>query len=165
MSHFTFPELIEVIRGVNSKYHKLLIIAGAPGSGKTSLLKQVSAHLHLPAINLSLLLSERLLGQSRRQRALKAEEAAIDVIDEHFRSGLCLDNTELLFDSALRLNPLVFLQDVSRNRVIIATWNGVVAGDQIRFGHTGHPDYFCQAAIGYPVVSVADEKLQLHLTA
>lgn len=165
MSDFTFSKLINLLSGAHSHYHKLLIIAGVSGSGKTRLLNQVASHLQLPAINLSLLLSQKLLSLTRRQRALKAEEIATEVIDEHLQSGLCLDNTELLFDSALRLNPLVFLQDVSRNRVIIATWNGVVAGDEIRFGHTGHPDYFCQAAIGYPVVSVADEKLQLHLTA
>ena len=105
-----------------------------------------------------------MLSQTRRQRALKAEEVATEIINEHLRSGLCLDDTELLFDSTLQLNPLVFLQDVSRNRLIVATWNGIVTGGQLRFGQTGHPDYFSQTVNGYPVVSVGEEKLQLHLT-
>ena len=164
MTAISFPQLLDTIRATRGAYYKLTILAGGARSGKTHLLKQVAAQLDLPLINFSLLLSQRLLGQNLRQRSLNAEAVAIEVIDEHLKSGLCLDDTELLFDSALRLNPLVFLQDISRNRLIVATWNGVVTGGELRFGHTGHPDYFSQTVTGYPVVSVAEDKLQLHLT-
>ena len=164
MTAISFPQLLDTIRATQGAYYKLTIIAGGARSGKTHLLKQVAAQLDLPLINFSLLLSQRLLSQNRRQRSLNAEAVAIEVIDEHLKSGLCLDDTELLFDSTLRLNPLVFLQDISRNRLIVATWNGVVTGGELRFGHTGHPDYFSQTVTGYPVVSVAEDKLQLHLT-
>ena len=164
MNDFAFPQLVELVRRVHSHYHKLLIIAGPSESGKTCLLKQIAAQFQLPSINLSLFLSQRLLSQTRRQRSLNAEDVAIEVIDEHMKSGLCLDDTELLFDSTLRLNPLVFLQEITRNRLIVATWNGVVTGGELRFGHTGHPDYFSQTVTGYPVVSLAEDKLQLHLT-
>lgn len=164
MTAISFPQLLDTIRATQGAYYKLTIIAGGARSGKTHLLKQVAAQLDLPLINFSLLLSQRLLSQNRRQRSLNAEAVAVEVIDEHLKSGLCLDDTELLFDSTLRLNPLVFLQDISRNRLIVATWNGVVTGGELRFGHTGHPDYFSQTVTGYPVVSVAEDKLQLHLT-
>lgn len=164
MNDLPFSRLLDTIRDTHAAYYKLTIIAGSSGAGKTQLLEQVAAQLKLPRLNLSLHLSKRLLGQSRRQRSLNAEDVAIEVIDEHLKSGLCLDDTELLFDSTLRLNPLVFLQDISRNRLIVATWNGVLTGGELRFGHTGHPDYFSQAATGYPIVSVAEDKLQLHLT-
>jgi len=159
-----FPQLVETIRTTSGAYYKLTILAGGAKAGKTHWLKQVATQLELPTINLSLLLSQRLLNQTRRQRALNAEAIATEVIDEHYQSGLCLDDTELLFDSTLQLNPLVFLQDISRNRHIVATWNGGVSGGELRYGHTGHPDYFSQPVSGYPVVSVAEDKLQLHLT-
>jgi hypothetical protein len=127
-------------------------------------LNQVATQFQLPSINLSLLLSQRLLSQTRRQRPLKAEEVAIEVIDEHIHSGLCLDNTELLFDSTLRLNPLGFLQDISRNRLILASWNGDLTAGELRFGYTGHPDFFSQAVSGYPVIKIAQDRLQLYLT-
>lgn len=164
MTDLPFPQLLDTVRAAHGAYYKLTILAGPSGTGKTRILNQVANAIQLPSINLSLLLSQRLLSQTRRQRALKAEEVATEIIDDHLRSGLCLDDTELLFDSTLRLNPLVFLQDVSRNRLIVATWNGVVTGGELRFGHTGHPDYFSQTVNGYPVVSVAEDKLQLHLT-
>ncbi len=164
MTTISFPQVLDTIRTTQAAYYKLTIIAGGAYSGKTHLLKQVAAQLDLPVINFSLLLSKRLLSQSRRQRLLNAQDIAIEIIDEHLKNGLCLDDTELLFDSTLRLNPLVFLQDISRNRYIVATWNGVVTGGELRYGYTGHPDYFSQPVNGYPVVAVAEDKFQLHLT-
>ena len=164
MTNISSSQLCDVILATRGAYHKLTILAGGARAGKTQLLKQVANQLDLPLINLSLLLSQRLLSQNRRQRALNAEDLATEVVEESYKSGLCLDDTELLFDSTLQLNPLGFLQDVSRNRFIVATWNGVVTDGELRFGQTGHPDYFCQAVSGYPVISVAEDKLQLHLT-
>lgn len=159
-----FSQLLETISATSAAYHKLTILVGTAGAGKTRLLKEVAGKLNLPLINLSLLLSQRLLGQSRRQRLLNAESIAIEVIDEHITTGLCLDNTELLFDSSLQLNPVVFLQDISRNRLIVATWNGSVSRGELRYAHSGHPDYFNQLVSGYPVISLADDKLQVHLS-
>ena len=164
MTDLSFGQIVDTIRATQGAYYKLTIIAGGAQSGKTKLLHQVAEQLGFPLINLSLLLSQRLLSQSRRQRALNAEAVAIDVIDEHLKSGLCLDDTELLFDKALKTNPLVFLQDISRNRLIVATWNGVVTHGELRYGHTGPPDYFSKPVSGYPVISVAEDKFQLHLT-
>jgi len=164
MTDLRFPQLLDTIRATQGAYYKLTILAGGARSGKTKLLRQVADQLGFPLINLSLLLSQRLLSQSRRQRSLNAEAVAIDVIDEHLKSGLCLDDTELLFDKTLKTNPLVFLQDISRNRLIVATWNGVVTAGELRYGPTGHPDFFSKPVNGYPVVAVAEDKLQLHLT-
>ncbi len=164
MTDIPFPQLIETVRACQGAYYKLTVIAGPSGSGKTRLLKLVAGELNLPILNLSLLLSERLLGVTRRQRPLQAGEVAIELVDEHIQIGLCLDNTEILFDSTLHLNPLVFLQDISRNRLIIASWDGPLDAGELRFGYAGHPDFFSQMAVGFPIVTVSDEKLQLHLT-
>jgi hypothetical protein len=164
VTEIAISQILETIRATQSSYYKLTILAGASGSGKTRLLHKVSAKLQLPMIKLSLLLSERMLSMTRRQRALNAQNVAIEIIDEHLQSGLCIDNTELLFNTTLRLNPLVFLQDLSRNRLIVACWNGVLAGGHLNFGYPGHPDFFSQAVSGYPVVTVAEHKYQLYLT-
>ncbi len=95
----------------------------------------------------------------------------MDAIDECAESqpldqaSLCLDNTELLFDSALNLNPLALLQAISRSRLIVATWNGTLENGELRFAYRGHPDFFQKPATGYPVVSVSQDKLQVHLTS
>ena len=158
-------QVLDAIRASRGGYHKLTLLAGTSGSGKTRLLTQIATQLDLPIINLSLHLSQRLLPLTRRQRALKAEQTAMDNIDEHLQSGLCLDNTELLFDPALRLNPLSFLQDTSRNRLLVASWNGTLFEGDLRFGAEGHPDFFSHAVAGVPVITVSRDKLQLHLAS
>lgn len=164
MNAISIPQLLDTIRATSGAYYKLTILAGSARSGKTHLLKQLATQLDLPIINLSLLLSQRLLSLTRHQRELRAQDVATDVIDENYKAGICLDDTELLFDSTLELNPLVFLREITRNRLIVATWNGFVTGGELRFGQIGHPDYFSQTVNGFPVVSVAEDKLQLHLT-
>lgn len=161
MPDVSFPLIVDTIRATQGAYHKLTIIVGRSGSGKTGLLSRIAAQLELPVVNLSLLLSQRLLSQTHRQRALRAEQIAIEIVDEHLQSGLCLDNTELLFDSTLRLNPLVFLQDISRNRLIVASWNGALTDGEARFAYGGHPDFFSQAVSSIPVVTLVDNALQL----
>ena len=49
--------------------------------------------------------------------------------------------------------------------LIVASWNGPIAGGELRFAYAGHPDFFSQAVSGYPVVSVAHDKLHLYLTS
>jgi len=165
MTEIIFPQFLDAIRAAQCSYHKLVIIAGASGSGKTRLLHQTASALNIPAINLSLQMSQRLLSMTRRQRTLKAEEVARDAIDEQSQGSGCLDNTELLFDSALKVNPLLFLQAFSRNRLIVASWTGSVQDGDLTFGYIGHPDFFKQTARGFPVVSVLEDKLQLHFAS
>lgn len=161
----TTPQLLDTIRSTQHAYHKLTILVGGPGAGKTVVLDQVAKELGLPVINLSLHLSQRLLSKSRQQMALHAADMATDVVDEHYTKGLCIDNIELLFDRTLKLDPLAWLEDLSRNRFIVATWNGTLVGGELRFGNVGHPDHFSRIAKGYPIVSVKENELELHLTA
>src|SRR4051812_3177141 len=102
MSELRFPQLMDAIRATENEYHKLTIIVAPPGSGKTRVLNRIAFELGVPFISFGLLLSQRLLTETRRQRALKAQQIAIEVIDEHVKSGACLDNTEILFDTDLQ---------------------------------------------------------------
>ena len=164
MTEVTLSQILDHIRAAQNAYHKLVIIAGRPGSGKTRVLKELAGQIKMPVTNLSLLLSQRLLSLTKRQRTLKVEELATEVVDEQNNGDVCLDNTELLFDSSLRMNPLGFLQDLSRNRLIVATWSGVLIGGELTFAHAGHPDFFHQPVSGYPVVTVSESTFHLHLT-
>lgn len=149
-----FTDFLSSLESIRHAYYKLALICGESGSGKSQFLREISGRLELPRINLSLLLSQRLINQTRRQISLVAEASAIDVIDTHLASGLCLDNTELLFDSSLRLNPILFLQEASRNRLLVATWNGRFSNGELQFGSPDHPDHFCQRVAGFPVVTM-----------
>jgi hypothetical protein len=52
-----------------------------------------------------------------------------------------LDNIEILFDKDLKQDPLRLLQGISRNRSVVASWNGTVSGSKLLYAEAGHPEY------------------------
>ena len=102
-------------------YHRLILVAGAGGSGKSAALRAVTQTTGMPVLNLSLELSRRLLELTARQRVLRLP-GLLDALMPRGRAPVLLDNTELLFEPALRTNPLALLQGAARNRTLVAAW-------------------------------------------
>ncbi len=103
---------------------------------------QAIAKLHnLHAINLNLALSQRLIDLPAQQRSLVAFDEVRAIVDEAGSRGALLFNTEMLFDTSLKLNPLQCLQMLARHRTVVATWNGNLDGKALRYATPGHPDY------------------------
>ena len=163
MTQTDFIQTVQTARELNSAASKLLVIAGAHGSGKTDLVHKVAAELGWPLVNVGKKVSERLLSFTIRQRRLKAEEIIADTLDTISQRELCLDNTEVLFDRGLALNPLNLLLNLSRNRVLVAAWNGHLESGSLVYAYPEHPEYVKSPAKGFPVVSVTDDKLHLFL--
>ena len=42
MTEITAPQILDQIRSAQNAYHKLVVIAGRPGSGKTRALKELA---------------------------------------------------------------------------------------------------------------------------
>jgi hypothetical protein len=158
-------QLVDVVKRTSATHCKLTLLVGASGVGKTNVLRQIAFRLEYPVINLNLLLSHRLLGLNARQRTLHVKQIAMELIELKPSTGICLDNTELLFDATLHLDPLRFFQELARNRVVIATWNGTWKPSRLTYAWPGHPDEFDQPAVGFPVVSLTSFDPVIHLTA
>jgi hypothetical protein len=131
-------DLLPILR---SQYHRLLLIVGPIGSGKTPLLKALCQQLGFPYLNVNLALSQRLLELTDKERPLRVRRLLADVIDEQAADVIALDNLELLFDPALHLDPLVCLQGLSRNKTLIAAWGGNYVGGVLTYAEPGHPEY------------------------
>ena len=52
-----------------------------------------------------------------------------------------LDNLEILFDTGLEVEPLRLLQVSSRNRTIVASWNGAFQDGTLTYAEPGHPEF------------------------
>jgi hypothetical protein len=124
-----------------TSYHKLVLVVGGPGSGKTALLRSLSEQLHIPLLNLGLELSKKLLSLTVHERKLKASEIIADLLDMEETPPLAVDNTEIIFDPSLMLNPLGLLQSISRTRFLIWSWNGEVEDGHITYAYPGHPEH------------------------
>ena len=134
-------DVIEKIGEAGSLYHRLVLVVGAAGAGKTGALRDIAARLGAPLVNVNLELSRRLLDLTGRQRPLQVRRLLDEIAAEPGSDVVLLDNLELLFDTALRQNPLRLLQDLSRSRAVAAAWNGSIEGNHVRYAVPGHPEY------------------------
>ncbi|HPZ84468.1 MAG TPA: BREX-3 system P-loop-containing protein BrxF [Thermogutta sp.] len=129
------------VDGARDLYHRLILVVGPAGSGKTSALQDVSASLSAPLVNVNLELSGRMLSLSERQRTLQLSRLLGEIVRETQGELVLLDNLEILFDIHLKQDPLRLLQGVSRNKTVVATWNGAVVDGHITYAVPDHPEY------------------------
>ena len=137
---FPVETILAGIKASADLYHRLILVAGLSGSGKTATLRAVATHTGVRMVNLSLELSHRLLDLTVRRRVLELP-CALDEILGRDAPLVLLDNTEILFDPAFRQDPLRLLQHASRNRTIVASWNGTVDDRYLSYADPGHPEH------------------------
>lgn len=140
MSTRTADQIIEKLNRVAELYHRLLLVAAPSGSGKTAALQDVATRTGAQLLNLNLELSRRMLDLTERQRALQLSRVLEEVVgrDEPL---VLLDNIEILFDVTLEQDPLRLLEGVSRNRTVVAAWNGTLENGYLSYATPDHPEY------------------------
>ena len=134
-------------------YHRLVLLVGDAGSGKTSVLRDVAKDFCTEVINVNLALSAELLELTSKQRALLLPGILEQVID-NVPSPVVLDNLEILFDKDLKQDPLRLLQGISRNRSVVASWNGKATEGKLNYAEAGHPEYRSYDLVDLTVVGM-----------
>jgi hypothetical protein len=133
--------IAEQVEQASRLYHRLVIVAGPPRSGKTSALRDLHHERGWPLVNINLALSGRLLELSVKQRALRVARVVDDIVHEQAGNVVLLDNIEMIFHPDLQQDPLRLLQTLSRNRIIVATWRGVHLGTSLTYAAPDHPEF------------------------
>ncbi len=141
MAQALVDQIIEKLSEVEGLYHRLILVVAPPGGGKTRALRDVEKSTKAPLINVNLELSRRLLDLTERQRALQVQRLLDPIVAQPEVDVVLLDNIEILFDAALNQDPLRLLQSLSRNRTVVATWNGSIENDHLIYAEPHHPDY------------------------
>ena len=133
-------QLVGEIRTAERSYHRLVLLVGPVGLGKTATLRRVAEQVGGRLVNLNLELSHRMLDLTAEQRVLRFGRVLDDVLGRD-ASTICLVRTELLFDPAFRQDPLRQLQQLSRARTVVAAWSGAVEGSFLTYAEPAHPEY------------------------
>jgi hypothetical protein len=138
-----------------SLYHQLALVVASVGGGKTILLSQLRKDDGFPLVNVNLELSKLLLDVPVKRRGIEAPRLLQEIIDIQNAPVVMLDNLEVLFDPSLSLNPLTCLKQLSRHRVIIASWTGSISDGCLLYAEPGHPEFRREPATDLLIVSLA----------
>ena len=150
-------QIKSLLEGISELYHRLILIVGPIGSGKTMTLAELAAAENVPVLNVSFAISRKLLDLTERQRVLQLPRILEEVASGFPANPILLDNTELLFDPVLRQDPLRLLQGLSRDKTIVATWLGNVNGGFLTYAAPEHPEFRRYSAVDLLVVCVGQE--------
>ena len=134
-------QIMRKVRKAAELYHRLMLVVAPAGAGKTTALHSVRNLTGAPLVNVNLELSRRMLELTKRQRALKLPELLREVIGNSENEMILFDNLEVIFDIALKQDPLRLLQGLSRNKTLVAAWNGTIVENSLIYATPGHPEY------------------------
>ncbi len=135
--------VIEKANQALTMYHRLVLAVGSSGVGKTNVLSEVSLRVAAPLVNVNLELSRRMLDLTERQRLLELPRILSEIVDavasDH--DVVLLDNIEILFDVSLKRDPLGLLQQISRYKTVVASWNGRIDDGYLVYAVPGHSEF------------------------
>ncbi len=138
-------------------YHRLVLLAGETGSGKTGVLRDIAEEFGSPVVNVNLALSGELLELTAKQRSLRLPAILARIADQA-HPPVILDNLEILFDKDLQQDPLRLLQGLSRNRTVVASWNGTLTAGRLFYAQTGHPEYRSYDSVDALIVDTEENR-------
>ena len=134
-------KIMRKVKQLDELYHRLMLDVAPSGAGKTTALLDVRDRTGAPLINVNLELSRLMLDLTQRQRALQLPRLFREIIDRDAGKMTLLDNIELLFDVGLKQDPLRLLQGLSRNKTVVASWNGAIIDGFLTYAEPAHPEF------------------------
>ena len=134
-------DLTSGVERASARYYPLVLVVGGHGSGKTAALKAFAASRDVPCTNLSLHLSTAMLPLTGNQRPDEVMPLVTRLVTDASGEVVVLDNTELLHEPSLQVDPLQVLLAASRIRPVVASWAGRLDGTTLVYAEPGHPEY------------------------
>ena len=140
MAELIHDKIKRSLQAAEGLYHRLVLLVGETGCGKTRVLRNIAAELGASVVNVNLVLSGELLEMTAKQRSLRLP-GILNHVAGQAQAPVVLDNLEILFDKDLQQDPLRLLLGISRNRAVLASWSGTVNSGRLLYAETGHPEY------------------------
>lgn len=115
--------LTETIQKLNEKENKLLLIIGEPGSGKSKMIREYSQETGIPIIDMDKIFintaSDQLMNEMK------------NFLKTYHQKVLLLDNKKILYTKNSEIDLMAFLQEISKDIPVVATWNGKIENGEV----------------------------------
>jgi tRNA 2-selenouridine synthase SelU len=148
-------KLERLIGEIGDLNNKLILLVGPSHSGKTQLLRQLSAKLNIEPLNVGLELGGRLASIQNSKRGFYAGELLREITDkERTEAPLLLDNLELLFEPSLQINPLDLVRRLAHSTRVVAVWPGELRSDRLVYADMSHPEHRDYSRDGVVVLEI-----------
>lgn len=117
--------LVAKIEELKNSENKLLLVIGQPGSGKSRLIHNYSKATGIPIIDFN-----KIFGQVANDNIdLTATMKAF--LSTYQQEVLLLDNKRILYSKNSKIDLLPFLKELSKDVVVVSTWNGMIEDGQL----------------------------------
>lgn len=147
MCESVYDKIKRSIQAAEWQYYRLVLLVGEDTQSKNAAFKEAAREFASPIINVNLELSQKLMELTPRQRCHNLP-GILNALAEQALSPtgqaaalVLLDNIDILFDINLGHDPLRLLQALSRNRTVLAWWNGTIRSGRLIYAENGHPEY------------------------
>ncbi|MBU1472084.1 MAG: BREX-3 system P-loop-containing protein BrxF [candidate division Zixibacteria bacterium] len=134
-------QIMRKVKQAAELYHRLILVVAPAGAGKTTALQDIRDRTGAPLVNVTLELSRRMLELTGHQRTLQLPRLLREIVGNGDDELILLDNIEIIFDVGLKQDPLRLLQGISRNKTLVAAWNGTIVEDLLTYAAPPHPEY------------------------
>ncbi len=124
-------QIIRKVKQAIELYYRLILVVAPAGAGKTTAFLDVQGRTGAPLVNINLALSRRMLDLTEHRRALHLPRLLREIVGNGDGEMILLDNIEMIFDVGLKQDPLRLLQGLSRNKTVVAAWDGEIISDEV----------------------------------
>jgi len=116
-------DITKKVEDLNNENHKLLLVIGTPGSGKSKVIRNYSEDTGIPILDLDKIFantpSDRLMDEMK------------NFLSTYHQKVLLLDNKKILYAKNSTIDLLAFLKEISLSIPVVATWNGKIEDGQL----------------------------------
>lgn len=102
---------------------KLLLIVGRPGTGKSKMIQEFSEDTGVPIIDMNKILGEKIPVGKDSNYVYGFLKGFLSTYKQKY---VLLDKKRILYSSESNIDLIEFLKDISRDKYVVATWNGYV---------------------------------------
>lgn len=112
--------------------HKLLLVIGTPGTGKSKVVREYSQDIGIPLIDLDMIFantpSDKLMDEMK------------NFLSTYHQKVLLIDNKKILYAKDSQIDILSFLKEISETIPVVATWNGKIEDGQLFHFRSDSPE-------------------------
>lgn len=123
---------------LGSRWNKLLFVNGISYEKA----KEMASQIHIPYINLNLVLSEKLMEIPKSKYPLQVMDLIEDFLENNQSETYWIGDIEILFDQQLQQNPVRLLENIGKRYKLVVTWSGEWNERQLSYATPDHPEYF-----------------------